>query len=147
MSEQASFNDWAIVEMFGHQQIAGHVTTEYFGTACMFRVDVPALPEREIEVRRDQVIGDAFCRAGSKVKRPAEPGYSRLLGPGAIYALNPCTEETVREFIESNRKLPLIPLDLPGARAKALAAPVEDDDSDEDDDDPDFHDQEIEDAL
>jgi hypothetical protein len=142
VSEQTAFDGWAIVELFGHQKIAGFVTTQYFGTACMFRVDVPELPERERTLKYSERVqisenGFTYADAGTKVKQPAEPGYSRLLGPGAIYALNPCTEQTVREFIDRERKMPLVALDLPAARAKALAAPS---DSDGDDyaDDPDF---------
>jgi hypothetical protein len=133
MDQQNTFNGWAIVELFGHQKIAGHVTTEYFGQACMFRVDVPELPERETTLSHSTyAAGSTYVPRGSKVKQPLEAGYSRLIGPGAIYAINPATEETVRAFCDENRKMPLIPLDLAGAQ-KAIAAPDEDEDDDDED--------------
>jgi len=53
MSEQvAKFEGWAIVEMFGHGREIGYVTTQYFGSACLFQIDVPELPERERTLRR-----------------------------------------------------------------------------------------------
>lgn len=121
MSEQQNeFNGWAIVELFGHQKIAGQVTTEYYGTACMFRVDVPELPEREVTLRSGEYSGHTYLPAGTRVRRPLEPGYSRLLGVSAIYALNPASKETVLRYVDAARKLPLIPLDL--ERATALIA-------------------------
>ena len=32
---------WALVEIFGHDKIAGLVTSRKFGTSIMFQVDVP----------------------------------------------------------------------------------------------------------
>lgn len=40
---KTTFEGWAIVELFGHNQIAGHITdAAQFGTSMM-RVDVPEL--------------------------------------------------------------------------------------------------------
>lgn len=129
--KQNTFEGWAVVEMFGHQKIAGYVTTENYGQAALFRVDVPELQEREIELTRGEYIDGVYAGAGSKVKRQAEPPYSKLVGPGAVYAINPCTEQTVRQYIEMNRKLPLIALDIKSRAAIAAAS----DDTDDDDDD------------
>ncbi len=46
-AEQNHFKGFALLELYGHQKEAGFVETCYFGTACMFRVDVPGLDERE----------------------------------------------------------------------------------------------------
>src|SRR5215467_13892732 len=46
-ASNATFEGWAILEIFGHQRYAGYVTTQTFGAASMFRLDVPALEERE----------------------------------------------------------------------------------------------------
>lgn len=131
---QNKFEGWAVIEMFGHQKIAGFVTTESYGQAALFRVDVPELPERETVTRRGEYSSTQYLPAGSKVKRPAEPPYSKLIGPGAVYAINPCTEETVRQYIEANRKLPLIPLEI-ATEIRRLVAPDGDDASDDYDDD------------
>lgn len=45
--EQAKFEGWAIVEMMGHRQEVGYVTTEAYGQAVLFRVDSPDIPERD----------------------------------------------------------------------------------------------------
>lgn len=64
---KSTFEGWAIVELFGHNQIAGYVTdAAQFGTSMM-RVDVPG-------------IGD-------------NRGYTKFFGGAAIYAITPTTEE------------------------------------------------------
>ena len=52
MEANATFEGWAIVELFGHGKEAGFVKTEYYGSCAMFRVDVPELPEREYPLVR-----------------------------------------------------------------------------------------------
>jgi hypothetical protein len=102
MSEQtAKFEGWAVIELFGHQRETGYVTTEYFGGTALFRVDVPSLPEREVEVDRSEWDGNQMIPKGSKVLRSEVQGRTRFLGPGSIYALNPCTEEAARKAIEA----------------------------------------------
>lgn len=67
---KTTFEGWAVIELFGHNQIAGYVTdTAQFG-ASMMRVDVPE-------------IGD-------------NPGYTKFFGGAAIYAITPTTEEIAR---------------------------------------------------
>lgn len=115
---QAKFEGWAVVEMFGHHSEAGYVTTEAYGPTCLFRVDTPALPEREYELPRPEYIqrpdGSTFyAPAGTKVKRGGAPARSKLIGPGAIYAMTPCTEEFALRAIEELIRRPLILLSLP----------------------------------
>ena len=43
---EKAFEQWAIVEIFGHQRIAGKVTEQTIGGCSFVRVDVPALPSR-----------------------------------------------------------------------------------------------------
>ena len=126
---QAQFEGWAIVEMFGHNKTAGFVTTQNFGQACLFRVDTPELPDRDVKMTRPGSLGGEWIEAGATVRRPAEPARSKLIGPGAVYAINPCTEEAVREYLESSRTLPLIVLDRP-KRAELPAADADNGDDD-----------------
>src|SRR5580698_6683626 len=100
MEQNAQFEGWAKVELFGHQSEIGHVTTQTFGQACLFRIDIPEIPEREYILESPEWIGNTLAKEGSKVMRPAVQGRSRLVGPGAIYAINPCTEEVARKAIE-----------------------------------------------
>ena len=91
MSEsQTVIEGWAIVELFGHNKIAGHVTTAIIGTSGMLRIDVPAVGET--------------------------PGYTRFYGPGAIYSLTLVTEELARAALRAIRHEPVtvyIPRQLP----------------------------------
>jgi hypothetical protein len=132
--QQANFEGWAIVEMMGHQQEIGFVTTQAFGQAVMFRIDTPELPEREFTLTTPEYVGGSWTPVGAKVRRESSPARSRLVSPGSLYAINPCTEEAARTAIEKASRRPLILLEAP--KLGALLAPGEDehDDSDRCDD-------------
>ena len=85
---------WAIVELFGHNRIAGKCSEQNVAGTNMLRIDVPETEKN--------------------------PAFTRLLGHAAIYAINPVTEEVathwakmlhcapinawdVREFMEKNK--------------------------------------------
>lgn len=110
------FEGWAVVELFGHAKEIGFVTTQYFGTACLFQIDVPELPEREYVLERPEYIdeedGRVWTPAGSKVKRAACPARTRLVGPSAVYSMTPCTETTARRALEEISPRRLILLEL-----------------------------------
>ncbi len=81
---------WAILDLYGHNHLAGHVSTCLVGTSALFRVDVPEEPDL--------------------------PGYTRFVGPGAIYSMTMVSEEVARAAIRAIRPLALtvyIPLKLP----------------------------------
>ena len=118
-TEQAKFEGWAIVEMMGHQREIGFVTTQAFGQAVMFRIDTPELPEREFVLTTPEYVADAWTPSGAKVKRAASPARSRLVSPGALYAINPCTEETARTAIERTSQRPLILISSPARTLEA----------------------------
>lgn len=113
-NEQAKFEGWAIVEMMGHQREIGYVTTESYGQAVLFRVDVPEFPEREYVLERPQwdASGNHFP-IGAKVQRVALPARSRLISPAAIYALNPCSEHAAHKAIEASIVPRLILIEAP----------------------------------
>ena len=138
--KQASFEGWAIVEVFGHQRYAGFVTTEAFGQAVLFRVDVPPLEERERITKHFGYDDDGkSIPPGSTVKENAVQGYTKFFGPGAIYAMTPCTQETAQKAVESMqpRKVSVVSL-APEAVAGVLPSRFAD--SDDDDDESDFDD-------
>jgi hypothetical protein len=133
------FNNWAIVEMFGHVREVGYVTTQYFGTACLFQIDVPALPEREFTLTSPRYLivdGESkWTPSGAKVKLTESPARSRLIGPGSIYSITPCTQEAAIKAIaslsETQRELVL--LELPDrAQRQLLPGEAEDDGEEED---------------
>jgi hypothetical protein len=76
MSEQKTFECWAIVEVMGHRQFAGFVSEQAIGGASFVRVDVPGV----------HVDGERL------------PSFTKLLGAGSIYAISPCTKETAVAF-------------------------------------------------
>lgn len=111
--EQAQFSGWAVVEMMGHQREIGFVTTQTFGQAVLFRIDTPELDEREYTLESPEYIDGGMAPKGTIVKRKAVEGRSRLVSPGALYAINPCTEEAARVAIERTTHRPLILVGLP----------------------------------
>lgn len=117
--QQSKFEGWAIVDVLGHQRYVGFVTTEAYGQAVLFRIDVPALEERERETKQPGYIGDRYVPAGTLVKEGAVPGYTKLIGSGSIYAITPCTQEAALKAVESSQRRPLMVVRLPPDAAVA----------------------------
>jgi hypothetical protein len=83
MQQQAEkFELWGIVELFGHSKIAGLLTEQNIAGANMLRVDVP--------------------------ETESSPKFTRFFNHGAIYAINPTTEEVARAMAD---KLAVKPID------------------------------------
>lgn len=112
--KQSNFSGFAVVEIYGHQKYAGHVSTELFGTAVMFRIDIPALEERERWTERNEYHNEfGYLKPGTKVKEGAVQGYTKLFGPGAIFSLTPCTEEACIKAVEAMQPRPFMVVELP----------------------------------
>lgn len=95
MSQQ-TFESFALVELFGHNRMAGKVTEQSIGGATFIRVDVP--------------------------ETPTQPGFSRMLNPSAIYAINPITEEAMNELARNLDKAPIQAWDIRETVQKAKLA-------------------------
>jgi hypothetical protein len=137
--KQAAFEGWAIVEMMGHRKEIGFVTTQAFGQAVLFRVDVPELPEREYvldspEYARANGERERWCPIGTKVKRSSSPSRSCLVAPSSLYAINPCSEEAAMLAIERSIHRPLIALEIPPQAALPPAPDAEEWEDDQDGD-------------
>ena len=145
-AKQATIDGWYILEIFGHQRYAGYVTVQNLGIAAMVRVDVPALEERERVTKRGEYAGGTYVPPGSTVKDGAVPGYTKLFGVGAIYAMTPCTNEACLAAVEEIQPRPMMPISIP-ANGRALAAAVEPEDSDDFDTDDEDDDAEPDDNL
>lgn len=78
-----SFTAWAIVEIMGHQIIAGKVSEETHFGAPLMRVDVPKSSKRE--------------------------GFTCYYGGNAIYKITPTTEDIVQAFVEKQDPEPIKP--------------------------------------
>lgn len=81
MDMQEKFETWAIIELFGHNQIAGKCSEQNIAGTNMLRVDVPETTKR--------------------------PSFTRFLGNGAIYAINPVTEEVAKYWAEALHVSPI----------------------------------------
>ena len=120
--QQSRFDGWAIVDVLGHQRYVGYVTTEAYGQAVLFRIDVPPLEERERVTKRPGTIGAMYCPAGTTVKEGAVAGYTKLIGAGSIYGITPCTKEAALAAVEDMQARPLLSLALPSESALPPAA-------------------------
>lgn len=65
---EEKFEQWAVVELFGHSRIAGKISEMTIGGCSFVRVDVPANDGR--------------------------PAFSKIFGQGAIYSMLFVDEET-----------------------------------------------------
>lgn len=118
--KQSQFDSWAIVEIMGHQRYAGYVTTQAFGGAVLFRVDVPELaadPERTLPT--GGWVDGNWKPAGTVVAVDAVPGFTKLIGAGSIYAITPCTQEAAIAACQKMIDRPLRLVSVPPSRQVA----------------------------
>jgi len=92
--DKTKFEEWALVELFGHQKIVGKVSETSLAGGAFLRVDVPAL-------------GDS-------------PAFTRFYGPGAIYSINPVTEDIARGLMTRYRNEPVSRYELPQIAEKVI---------------------------
>lgn len=119
MKEVEQFDQWCLVEMMGHQRIAGKVTEKVIAGQGFLQVDVP-------ETSRN-------------------PAFTRFVSPGSLYALNPIDEATARWYAENLQVKPIESWDINAFMKKAEAHKqltaaasrngLEDNESDEEDED------------
>ncbi len=88
----ATFEAWALVELFGHNRIAGKCTEQNIAGTNMLRVDVP--------------------------ETKSNPSFTRFLSSGSIYAINPLTEEIARAMAERINAMPIEAWDIRGYQEK-----------------------------
>jgi hypothetical protein len=81
----------ALVELFGHQRIAGRVSETTIAGGAFVRVDVPAVGE--------------------------DKAHTRLYSPQAIYSINPVSEEVATAMATALRKRPVERYELPQIEA------------------------------
>lgn len=111
MSESAEkFESWGLLELFGHQRLAGKLTEQSIGGVHFIRIDVP------------------------EVEQTA--AYTRLFTQGAIYGMTPMEETTARKLAAYLRAVPVAPFELRAAEPARQLAHSSDDDADDDHDLP-----------
>lgn len=94
MEDSKPFEEWAIIELFGHRKIAGKVTESTICGGGLLRVDIP--------------------------DKDGKITLTQFYGPSAIYSMTPTTETTVRQVTSqfdaapvSRWELPQLPLRTP----------------------------------
>lgn len=112
MEEQTEqkFDQWAILDLFGHQRTAGHVTEATIGGCSFVRIDVPE--------------GEGY--------------RTEYYGNGAIYSMRPVSEEIARAVVQNGVSAPVSQYEVssllkrigPAAEAPTVREPLEDDDND-----------------
>jgi hypothetical protein len=80
------FELWCVIELFGHQKIAGLCTEQNIAGSNMLRVDVPATDK--------------------------QPAFTRFLGSSAIYAINPVDEITAKHYANNLQVTPINAWDI-----------------------------------
>lgn len=103
MASDASFDEWAILELMGHRKMAGRVSEVQLFGAKMLRIDIPS-----------------------------DPPATQIYGGAAIYCLTPTTEETCRAFAKRAAPAPVQRWELPALPERA-GAPERADETDDDD--------------
>lgn len=81
--ETEKFDLHCIVELFGHNRIAGRCTEQNVAGTNMLRVDVPETKQNK--------------------------AFTHILSAGAIYAINPVTEDIAKAVAESLNIAPITP--------------------------------------
>lgn len=84
--ENEKFESWALVELFGHNKIAGKCSEQNIAGGSMLRIDVPETSHN--------------------------PAFTRFMGIASIYAINPVTEEVAKMWAERLQVTPVEPWDI-----------------------------------
>ena len=87
------FETWAVIELFGHQQLAGLVTEASIGGCSFVRVDVPEVNGR--------------------------PAFTKFYGNGAIYSMTPVGEAEARMALANIMPRPVSVYLIPERIARA----------------------------
>lgn len=87
-----NFDEWAVLDLFGHQRIAGHVTNQNVGSATFVRVDVPTKDGKAV-------------------------AFTRFFNPSAIYSVSPVSKPVAVAVAQTIDAQPVQAWDLPARRA------------------------------
>jgi hypothetical protein len=96
METAKAFEQWCLVEIFGHQKYAGLVTEQQIGGANFVRVDVP-------ETSRSKP-------------------FTKLFGASAIYSMTPIEEDVARVLAAQYDQRPVSVYELPAEVRQAMNA-------------------------
>ena len=130
-TDAGTLDTWAILELFGHKRLAGKISEHVLGSSALIRCDVPAT--------------ETLNADGTKRETAA---YSKLVGPGAIYCITPCSEEVARLAAKQiERWNDPIPVTLPRQIVAVTGRPDRVDDFDDIGDEEDDHEDALDDVV
>ena len=96
---QEKFEQWAIIELFGHQRIAGKVSNQEIGGISFIRIDVPETEKNK--------------------------GFTKFYGGGAIYSITITNKITARIAAEHWQPEPFDHWSIDEMIQKQLSEPIE----------------------
>ena len=82
----SKFEAWGLIELFGHNRIAGQISEAVIGGCSFIRVDVPE-------------VGDV-------------PAYTKFYTQGAIYAMTITSKDIAVNIAENLRARPVTPYEI-----------------------------------
>ena len=123
-TQQAQFEGYALVEIMGHQRVAGYVTTLGFGSTVMFKVVQVEEPPIDQALEEDRYIDGRVIYKGSRIRISRERAET-LIGAASVYRMTACTEEQAR------RAQPVKIEVLEMAQRAMVAAPAHSDEEEE----------------
>lgn len=85
MSDEASFDQWAVVELMGHVRLAGRLTEESHCGVALGRIDIPT---SDVDF------------------------VTQYFGGGSIYRITPVSEEAARQVARNSQPAPIHRLEL-----------------------------------
>lgn len=97
-----TFKSWGLLELFGHQRLAGELSEQTIGGCHFIRIDVPEVDD--------------------------QPKYTRYFTQGAIYGMTPMAESTARKLANYLRAAPVSAYELREVAVPKLANVSHDDD-------------------
>ena len=86
-AQQEKFEAWGLLELFGHQRLAGRLSEQTIGGVHFIRIDVPK-------------VGDV-------------EEYTRFFTQGEIYGMTPTSEQVARRLAAAMCARPVHAYDLP----------------------------------
>lgn len=92
------FESWGLLELFGHQRVAGKLSEQTIGGVHFIRIDVPD-------------VGDT-------------KSYTRFFTQGAIYGMTPLDEATARKMAAYLQAVPVSAYELRSVEPVSLPAPA-----------------------
>lgn len=100
-----TFDEWAIVDVMGHQRYVGRVTEQVIAGCGFVRVDVP--------------------------KTDKQPPWSKLIGTGSIYAITPVSEDIAKAMANRRDDTPVQAFELTPRMTAQASIPFDDHDEDD----------------